>query len=50
LIEEQLGIDVIKHLDKAAFERGFGADLSVLSDQLSGVWAAAWWNHGKTPD
>jgi hypothetical protein len=48
LIEEQLGIDVIKNLDKSAFERGFGADLSVLSDQLNGVWAA-WCDRG-TPD
>jgi hypothetical protein len=47
LIEEQLGIGVIKDIDKAVFERGFGADLSVLSDQLSAVWTA-WCNHGKT--
>jgi hypothetical protein len=47
-IEEQLGMDVVRNLDKAAFERGFGADLSVLAEQLSAVWAA-WRDHGKTP-
>jgi hypothetical protein len=48
-IETQLGMDVIRNLDKAAFESGFGADLSVLSDELSAVWAA-WCDHGKAPD
>jgi hypothetical protein len=46
-IEVQLGMDVVRNLDKAAFERGFGADLSVLREQLSAVWAA-WCDHGKT--
>jgi hypothetical protein len=39
---------VIKNLDQATFERGFGADLSVLADQLGAVWAA-WCDHGKSP-
>jgi hypothetical protein len=48
-IEERLGMDVVRNLDKAAFAIEFGADLSVLTDQLSAVWAA-WCDHGKTPD
>jgi hypothetical protein len=48
-IEERLGMDVVRNLDKAAYESEFGADLSVLTDQLSAVWAA-WCDHGKTPD
>jgi hypothetical protein len=47
-IEVQVGMDVVRNLDQAAFERGFGADLSVLAEQLSAVWAA-WRDHGKTP-
>jgi hypothetical protein len=48
-IKEQFGPDVVRNLDKAAFEGEFGADLSVLTDQLSAVWAA-WCDHGKTRD
>jgi hypothetical protein len=47
-IEVKLGMHVIKNLDQATFERGFGADLAVLADQLGAVWAA-WCDHGKSP-